>query len=341
MKQLLFATATTAILMYGCHNSVPKLSSAPKDQQVTSFVFGSCSDQKRPQPLWDDIVAQHADVWIWIGDNVYGDTENMDTLKAKYDRQKANPMYQQLVKSTKIIGVWDDHDFGVNDGGKEYPRKKESQQLMLDFLDVSKDSPRRKQEGAYSAQIFGAKGHKVKVILLDGRYFRDPLKKENRHNVADPTADILGEAQWKWLEGQLTNSVADAHIIGCGIQFIPEEHVYEKWANFPTARKRLFDLIAKTKPKGTILISGDRHMGEVSKEKIQGLGYDLYDVTSSGLTHFSLPHDEPNKHRVGEMVANLNYGMITYNWDKKPLTATVQLKGDSLRTYLTQQIQFQ
>jgi alkaline phosphatase D len=111
--------------------------------------------------------------------------------------------------------------------------------------------------------------------------------------------------------------------------------------NIKATRKRLFDLIAKTKPKGAILISGDRHMAEVSKEKIPGLGYDLYDVTSSGLTHFSLPHDEANKHRVGDMIANLNYGVITYNWDKKPLTATVQIKGDSLKTYLTQQIQFQ
>jgi alkaline phosphatase D len=264
----------------------------------------------------------------------------MDTLRAKYDRQKSNPVYQQLRQSTQVIGVWDDHDYGVNDGGKEYPKRKESQQVMLDFLDVPANSPLRTQEGAYSAHTYGPKGQRVKVILLDGRYFRDPLKKNGKDNVPDPSGDMLGEAQWRWLENQLTNSDADVHIIGSGIQVLPEEHVYEKWANFPTARKRLLDLLAKTKPKGALLLSGDRHMAEVSRVSVPGLGYDLFDITSSGLTHVSKPHIEPNKHRVGEMITELNYGLISINWAKKPLTATVSIKGDNQATYLTQEIQF-
>jgi alkaline phosphatase D len=325
MKLIVLPAIVFSLMIAGCHDAVPK-QSLLKESEVTTIAFGSCSDQKRPQPLWDDIVSDKPQVWIWIGDNIYGDTENMDTLKAKYDKQKSNPVYQKLMQSTSVIGVWDDHDYGVNDGGKEYPRKKES--------------PLRKQEGAYSANTFGKKGHGVKVILLDGRYFRDPLKKNGRDNVPDPSGDMLGEAQWKWLEQELTTSDADAHIIGCGIQFLPEEHPYEKWANFPTARKRLLDLLAKTKPKGVILISGDRHIAEVSKVQVPGLGYELFDITSSGLTHVSKPHEEPNNHRVGEMVAKLNYGLITYHWDSKPLKVTVNIKGDSLSTYLTQEIKF-
>jgi alkaline phosphatase D len=339
MKPIVLPVIIFSLIIAGCHNAVPQKSSS-KEMEVTTIAFGSCSDQKRPQPLWDDIVSDKPQVWIWLGDNIYGDTENMDTLKAKYNKQKSNPVYQKLMQSTSIIGVWDDHDYGVNDGGKEYPRKKESQQLMLDFMGVQVNSPLRKQEGAYSANTFGKKGHQVKVILLDGRYFRDPLKKDGKNNVPDPSGDMLGEAQWKWLEQQLTASEADAHIIGCGIQFLPEEHPYEKWANFPVARKRLLDLLAKTKPKGVILISGDRHIAEVSKVQVPGLGYDLFDITSSGLTHVSKPHEEPNQHRVGEMVAKLNYGLITYDWNSKPLKATVNIKGDSLSTYLTQEIKF-
>jgi alkaline phosphatase D len=339
MKPIVLPVIIFSLVMAGCHNPVPSKSSA-EQQEITTIAFGSCSDQKRPQPLWDDIVSDKPQVWVWIGDNVYGDTENMDTLKAKYFKQKSNPVYQKLMQSTSIIGVWDDHDYGVNDGGKEYPRKKESQQLMLDFMGVKDNSPLRKREGAYSANTFGKKGQRVKVILLDGRYFRDPLKKNGRDNVPDPSGDILGEAQWKWLEQELTTSDADAHIIGCGIQFLPEEHPYEKWANFPTARKRLLDLLVKTKTKGAILISGDRHIAEVSKIEVPGLGYELFDITSSGLTHVSKPHEEPNQHRVGEMVAKLNYGLITYHWDTKPLSVTVNIKGDSSSTYLTQEIKF-
>ena len=329
-------------LLTGCQSPRATVSTTQDQSQrgrgnaLTTIAFGSCSDQKRPQPLWDDIVAQKPDLWIWLGDNIYGDSEDMSVLKTKYDQQKANPVYQQLRQSTPIIGVWDDHDYGVNDGGKEYPMRRESQQVMLDFLDVLASNPLRQREGGYSAHVFGPKSKRVKVILLDGRYFRDPLKKDGRANVPDPTGDILGEAQWRWLEQELTNSDADLHIIGSGIQVLPEEHIYEKWANFPTARQRLLDLLAKTKPKDAMLISGDRHMAEVSKVAVPGLGYDLFDITSSGLTHVSPPHTEPNRHRVGEIVSKLNYGLITIDWPAK--TATVRINGDEGATYLTQTV---
>lgn len=340
MRTLFTLGLVGGIMLAGCHPSKPTTALSKQQNPVTTIAFGSCSDQKRPQLLWDDVVAQKPDVWIWLGDNIYGDSESMDTLKAKYDRQKANPVYQQLRQSASIIGVWDDHDYGVNDGGKEYPRREESQQLMLNFLDVPTNSPLRNQQGAYSANTYGPKGQRVKVILLDGRYFRDPLKKDGKANVPDPSGDMLGEAQWKWLEEQLTDSDADVHVIGCGIQFLPEEHAYEKWANFPTSRQRFLDLLSKTKPKGALLISGDRHIAEVSKISVPNLGYDLYDVTSSGLTHVSKPHEEPNRYRVGEMIAKLNYGLITINWNAKPLSATVRINGDERTTYLTQEITF-
>lgn len=67
----------------------------------------------------------------------------------KYARWKANPVYQQLRQSASVIGVWDDHDYGVNDGSNACPHRRESQQLMLNFMEVPTHSPLRKQEGAY------------------------------------------------------------------------------------------------------------------------------------------------------------------------------------------------
>jgi hypothetical protein len=65
------------------------------------------------------------------------------------------------------------------------------------------------------------------------------------------------------------------------------------------------------------------------------------DITSSGLTHVSKPHEEPNRYRVGALVAQLNYGLITINWDRNPLLVTVKIKGGNDATYLTQGILFQ
>ncbi|WP_345243124.1 alkaline phosphatase D family protein [Nibrella saemangeumensis] len=343
MRKLLLPLSVGCLLLAGCRT--PKTSSfATQSQQpVSTIAFGSCDDHKLPQVLWDDIVAQKPDVWIWLGDNVYGDTENMDTLRAKYNSQKANPNYQQLRQNARIIGVWDDHDYGVNDGGKEYPRRKESQQILFDFLDVPAGSPLRKQEGAYSAHVFGPKGQRVKVILLDGRYFRDPLKKgaNGKDNVPNPSGDILGETQWQWLEKELTNSDADVHLIGSGIQILANDHIYEKWGNFPTARQRFLDLLGRTKPKGAILMSGDRHIAEVSKISVPGLGYDLYDITSSGISHTTTRRvEELNRLRVGHVVFDLNYTLISIDWNRKPLTATVRINGNNGQTYLTQEISF-
>ncbi|WP_298344256.1 hypothetical protein [uncultured Algibacter sp.] len=46
--------------------------------------FGSCNKQNEPQLLWDDIINNDPDLWIWLGDNIYGDTDNMQILKEKY-----------------------------------------------------------------------------------------------------------------------------------------------------------------------------------------------------------------------------------------------------------------
>jgi alkaline phosphatase D len=42
----------------------------------------------------------------------------------------------------QIIGTWDDHDYGLNDAGKEFSGKIFTQRLMLDFFDEAEDSPR-------------------------------------------------------------------------------------------------------------------------------------------------------------------------------------------------------
>jgi alkaline phosphatase D len=81
-------------------------------------------------------------------------------------------------------------------------------------------------------------------------------------------------------------------------------------------------------------------MAEVSKTDVPGLGYALFDITSSGLTHVSAPHQEANRYRVGPIISKLNYGLITVNWNAKPLTATVQINGDNRENYLTQEIKF-
>lgn len=291
---------------------------ATAQKKIDRIAFGSCSHQDSAEQLWPAVIAQKPDLFVWLGDNIYGDTHNMDTLRLKYQKQKQHPAYQALLRAMPVIGTWDDHDYGVNDGGRFYPKKEHSKELMLDFLDVPAQAAVRKRKGVYQSHVFGEKGKQVKIILLDTRTFRDTLLAgagNNRYNP-NPTGDVLGEEQWTWLEKEIKNSKADVHIIGTSIQFLAQEHGYEKWANFPAARQRMLKLLVDHQPKNLFFISGDRHIAEISKLAWPGLPYPLYDFTSSGLTHtWSGARDEPNALRVGQLIIQKNFGLIRINWE--------------------------
>jgi len=302
-----------------------------RSQKVSSFAFGSCNKHTKAQPLWEAIVKNNPDVWVWLGDIVYGDTENMEVLREKYAAQKSNEAYQQLYQSDcDIVGIWDDHDYGVNDGGKEYPKKAESKEVLFDFLDIEADNPARERAGAHTSYLYGTEGTQVKVILLDARSFRDPLNKDIKgHNIPNEEGDILGEAQWSWLEQELSESTAQVHIIGSGIQFIPTEHRFEKWANFPKARQRFFDLLASFKVPNVVLISGDRHVGEICSYQADNMQEPIYEVTSSGLTHcYKGNKKEKNLYRQGKLIRELNFGMIEIDWEKEEVQLEIRGEGD-------------
>ncbi|GAB2453399.1 hypothetical protein GCM10011375_00320 [Hymenobacter qilianensis] len=307
-------------------------------KKAMTIAFGSCDRQDLPQTIWGAISKDKPDLWIWLGDNIYGDSDDMAVLKAKYDQQFNQADYKAFRTQVPVIGTWDDHDYGRNDGDKSFGPKKESQQLALDFLQEPASSPRRQQEGIYAAYNYNVGRKRVKVILLDDRYHQDTLFRDaNKVYQPNPTGDILGEEQWKWLEEQLTNSDADAHIIGSGIQFLAEEHRYEKWANFPVARQRFLALLASTKAKGVLLMSGDRHIGEMAKMTISGVQYPVYEVTSSGLTHPATNNTgEPNKYRVGPLVNEKHYALFRLRQKGKKLQATMELKGENGEVFHTE-----
>ena len=328
MKKILTIFLLALFGLVSCSNDDPKTikidskdtddkkDDQPKEQEATIIAFGSCNRQNADQPLWDDIVNQQPFLWIWLGDNIYGDTKNMNVLESKYNLQKQNSGYQKLVASVEVIGTWDDHDFGKNNGGIEFGPKAESQQRLLDFLDVPANAPARSREGVYQSFTYGEGDHKIKVILLDCRYFND-----------ERAGKLLGDDQWAWLEKELSESTAQVNIIGNGIQIIPEDHKYEKWANFPAERQRLFNLIEKYNVKNPILLSGDRHIAEISRLAIGEKS--IYEVTSSGLTHsWSTLDFEANQHRVGKLITELNYGTIKIDWTATPSTISLSLHGD-------------
>lgn len=303
------------------------------------ILFGSCSHQDKAMPIFDAINKEQADLFIFLGDNIYGDTENMADMANKYKRLSNIKGFQQLRANTPTIAIWDDHDFGENDAGAEYPQKADSRKLMLDFWQEPKNSPRySRTDGIYTSYMYGEGQEKVQVILPDLRWNRDslnPVSASVYHNEREPkdmgpyspskdaNASMLGEKQWQWLEQELQKPSA-LKIIGSSLQLLPEFTGWESWANFPKDRERLFALIKKYQVNGIIIISGDTHWGEMSKVT-ENLPYPLWEVTSSGLTE-EWKQVSPNKHRVGKFTHHVNYGEILIDWQKSDSKITLRLK---------------
>jgi len=255
--------------------------------------------------------------FVWIPAN------NMTALATKYNTQKNNPGYSKLRDKCPVIGTWDDHDYGKNDGGIEYTEKEKAKQIFLEFMDIPSNDDVYKRQGIYNSYTFGPSGKKIKIILLDVRYFR---------NSSD---DILGEDQWKWLESEFSTSDAQLHFIGSGSQVLPSDKPWiEKWADFPSdPQSRLFRLINKHKVPGVVLLSGDVHHSEILRSNCSEIGHPIYEVTASGMTH-SLNGQFPifgdillhtllsSKFRI-YADSKENYGLIKIDWDKQVMDLQV------------------
>lgn len=337
-----------ALILFICLLLVFDAVSQPGGEKlVERIAFGSCLGQDLPQPVWEHVLKAQPDLFVFLGDNVYADTNDMNALRATYAKLAAQPGFQRLRKSIPILATWDDHDYGTNDTGSENPTRAESQQVFLDFWNVPKDSPRRKREGVYSSEIYGPPGKRLQIILLDTRYFRSPLKSakegtdENYVPNTDPNATLLGDAQWAWLEQQLMVP-AQIRIIGSSIQVVAEDHGAEKWANFPNERKKLFDLIWNTRVTGPFFISGDMHLAELSVMNGDA-GFPLYDLTSSSLNWSERnwrPLD-PNRHRVATMNVGDNFGLIIIDWNRTDPLIRLQIRDDEGDIMIQQKITVQ
>lgn len=328
-------------LLFCCLACFKTLAQAEAEHVTTTRIaFGSCNDQRKAQPLWQEIIKTDPALWVWLGDNIYADTDSMPLMQQYYNLQIQHPGYKKLLQTCPVTGIWSDHDYAGDNADKLFRKKQQSQQLFLDFMGTGKNEAIRKQEGIYRTYTLGEGNKKVKLILLDGNYHRDPFRKLFRLYLPDERGDILGEAQWAWLENELSNSDASVHIIVSGLQVLPHSMAYTNWSAYPAARARLLQLLEKTKPNIPLIISGDRHVGELSKYELQGYTQPLYEITSSGMTHFREAKKGGNRYRVGEQVGALNFGLLQINWGKDTTSITMQVRGEKGSVYIAKTVEY-
>ncbi len=317
-------------------STFPNIKTEEVDKKIiTKIAFGSCANQNMEQVIWSAVNSWDPDIFMFLGDNIYGDTEDMNHLQKQYEKLGEKTGYQQLKENSLVLATWDDHDYGINDGGLEYPKKEESKTVMLNFFEEPKTSTRWDHPGIYHSYLFGEEDKRVQIILLDVRTFRTKLSSAERNErmsrrhmgsyipTVKQTDTMLGDEQWEWLEEQL-KIPAEIRIFGMSTQFLVEFNGWEAWANMPLEREKMIQLIKKTKAEGVIFLSGDTHWAELSMVEEEGL-YPLYDLTSSGLTNV-WSGVAPNWNRIKKPFLDKNFGTVEIDWSQEDPKITLGVK---------------
>ena len=118
---------------------------ADAEEPLSRIAFGSCADEKRPQPIWDAIRRLQPQLFIFTGDNVYADTADPAKLRESYEELSRIPGFSTMRATTPVIGTWDDHDYGKNDAGAEFEGKGAAKKAFMEFFATPEDSPLRQR----------------------------------------------------------------------------------------------------------------------------------------------------------------------------------------------------
>ena len=298
--------------------------------------FGSCITEKRDQPIWKAIEKENINEFFFMGDNVYGDSKDglLKEMEISYLKQK--DMFPEWLYTKKLNAIWDDHDYGKNDGGAEYPLKEQAQRLFLEFWNVDKDDARYSQKGIYFNEEKVILNNKINLIALDTRYHRSSLDQEDKpyYPTTDETKTMLGKDQWKWFE-EILKIESDIILIVSSIQVLPTNHIFEKWHNFPHERSRLLGLLKFTN-KPVIILSGDRHKAGLYEKD------NIIEMTSSSLNKpisrplsmiWDIFSKESDELLIRDMYYRENYGLLKILPNKKMIIQLKDMEGKEIFSY--------
>ena len=321
----LFLNNKKIILPYKTTFSAKKLWQWREDAPDFTVAFGSCNyinEEALDRPgkgygsdyrIFESLYAKKPNIMIWGGDNIYlreADWDSTTGIYHRYSHTRKIKEIQPLLANTQNYAIWDDHDFGPNDGDRSFYFKHETQKAFKDFwANKSYGMDASQKEGVYSTFNWGD----AQFFLLDNRFFKSP----NNRLTGERT--ILGNTQLEWLIDALASSNAGFKIIVIGGQVLNSSAKFENYETYPQEKEKLLSEIAKNKITGVLFLSGDRHFSELSK-LARDTTYPLYDWTVSPLTSSASNSykDDANKNQVeGSLFVQNNFGILSFSGNEK------------------------
>ncbi len=322
-----------SLLIQGCTTNFSPATPMPsvsldETRAVTRIALGSCFDPRRDDSIFAEVAKADPDLFVFLGDNVYTESEaddpDLKSLHQAYANLAASDTFSELRRQMPVLPIWDDHDYGLDDAGGDWPHKFLSESLYEHVWSIDSRDPVANRPGVHYSKTLGEAGKRVQIILLDTRFFRSPLTpntlNDSSRYLESSKADqsVLGNDQWEWLTQQLKQP-AELRILVSTLMLLAENHTFESWQMLPREKQKLFDLLKETKAEGVVIASGDSHAAGLyrSDDKI---GYPLLELNASSLNvpvtlFVSEPVFPAEPHRRGQPYAASNFGLIDINWN--------------------------
>lgn len=253
----------------GAAPTTGEFTTAPPEGDATELrvAFGSCAKWDE-QPIFSVILDKDPDLFLFVGDNHYGNTGDLDSLRWNYRFAHSRPERRTLMQQVPTLAVWDDHDYTGNNTDGTAPGRA----AALRAFEEAWPNPPGGTAGA--AGIFATHSvGDVDFFLLDDRYWR---------GFDD---SILGDVQSEWLLDRVAESTGTWKVFVLGSQWTTDGSS-DSWASFPDARNQLLADLADLQVDGAIFLSGDVHRSEFRLLEVSDhLGYDAPEFTSSPLAN--------------------------------------------------------
>lgn len=287
---------------------------APAGPADVRIAFGSCARlQFDPdQRVFTAVMNQEPDLFLWLGDNCYADSDEPEGLADTYRRQRAVQLMQPLIRGVPQLAIWDDHDFGYNDSDGRSPFKAAAMKIFRAYW-PNPSSGTADTPGIFFKHSFAG----VDIFMLDGRYHRDPGDKPD-----GPDKTMLGAGQKRWLKTALKESRASFKLLVSGGGWSLAERPGDSWAAYLHERNEILDFIRDEKIEGVVCLSGDTHVGEINciPRSEQG-GYDIYDLVASPLAQTpndKWPDQVPEVRIRPVFPKTSNFGLLSFKAGPNP-----------------------
>jgi len=284
---------------------------SPRDKTIT-WVLASCMDDSfisLQKSMWQQVLSHEPDFLLFIGDSVYADKTSAGFKKQAdivqlWNRHVETRNLLEIFKAKHlkpIFATWDDHDFGLNDGGAEFQFKGESRKVFQAFFPQVSEYSKELTSGPGVSSRLRIAGQQF--FLLDNRTFRSTKSESGTH---------FGGSQEEWVYEGLEEESSPAFLIS-GDQYFGGYSTFESYERLhPQSFGRFLSRLSQIKAP-VFFLSGDRHLTELMKIERKQLGYETYEFTSSSIHAKVFPDSwkgMPNFRTIEGESGVYNYGLV-------------------------------